>query len=73
MSEEVCKRDKFIRDRVFDNNEVYITIYLNSKPSSNREILIKNRLYLRHRVNCVMEKLLLREVTASFVLLYSLP
>ena len=45
----------------------YITIYLKSKLSSNREILIKNRLYLRHRVNCVMEKLLLREVTASFV------
>jgi len=42
----------------------YITIYLKSKPSSNQEILIKNRLYLHNRVYCVMEKLLLREVTA---------
>jgi len=53
----------------------YISIYLKSEPSSNREIhvLIKNRLYLRHRVYCVMDKLLLREVTASLMQLYSLP
>ena len=40
----------------------YITIYLKSKPCSNREIFIKNRLYLHYRVYCVMGKLLLREV-----------
>jgi len=47
----------------------HITIYFKSKMSSNREILVKNRLYLRHCVYCVMEKLLLRKVTASFMLL----
>ena len=44
----------------------YITIYFKSKLSSNGEILIKNRLYLSHRVYCGME-LLLWEVTASFM------
>jgi len=53
----VCKRDKFLRDRVFDNNEVYNHLFK----------FIKNRLYLHYRVYCVMEKLLLREVTASFM------
>ena len=62
-----CKHDKFLRDRLFDNNEVY------NHSSSNQEILFKNRLYLRHCVYSVMEKLLLREVTASFMQLYSLP
>jgi len=33
----------------------YITIYFKSKMSSNREILVKNCLYLRHRVYCVMK------------------
>ena len=61
--EDVCKRDKFVCLIIMK----YITIYLKSKPSSNREILIKNRLYLRHHVYCVMENLLLREVTASFM------
>jgi len=38
-----------------------------SKTSSNRDILVKIRLYLRHCVYYVMEKLLQREVIASFM------
>jgi len=38
-----------------------------SKTSSNQDILVKNRLYLRHCVYCVVEKLLQRVVTASFM------
>jgi len=45
----------------------YKTFYFKSKMSSNREILVKNRLYLRHCVYSVIEKLLLREVTVSFM------
>jgi len=35
--------------------------------SSNQEILIKNRPYLRQRFYCEMEKLLLKELTASIM------
>jgi len=45
----------------------YITIYLNSKTIFKSRDIDKKRLYLRHRVYCVLEKLLLREVTASFM------
>jgi len=45
----------------------HITIYFKSKMSSNQEILISNRLYLRHRVYCVMDKLLPKEVNDHFI------
>ena len=61
----MCKRVKFIRDRVLIMK--HTTIFFKFKMSSNREIYVKNRLYLRHRVYYVIEKLLPREVTVSFM------
>ena len=45
----MCKRDKFIRDRGFDNK--HITIYFKSNMSSNPLTLIKNRLYLCQEIH----------------------
>jgi len=41
----VCKYDKFIRDRVFDNKEAYNHIF-QEKMFSNREILLKKIAYI---------------------------
>ena len=44
-----------------------MTIYLKSKTVFKSRDIDKKNAYLRHRVYCVMEKLLLREETASFM------
>ena len=62
----VCKRDKFIRDHVFDNNKVYNHLFKVQTVFKSRDIDQKSPIFTP---SCLLRdgEVVLREVTASFM------